>query len=249
VNLANAYYAADKLTEAESIASDMIGSVTDDSVESRRLLGFAHYVRGNSRRRLVRRLAEGRRRLAVEAHADLEKARAMHLELHVDEPQHGHHGIAETSLGGMIEMRSALGCITPESAVNTLVGPHLQPEEAERLESSGWWAVFASRVARHEMKGEARIAGLQRSGRRLREVAEALGHGAFHAEAAMIELEVRERSRADDLDPGNWPMDRCELHRLIETMGRVPAFQEVGWRILLDEKALPEHSGRHPSRR
>jgi len=247
VNLANAYYSADRLTEAESLSSEMIRAVAGDSVESRQVVGFAHYVRGNARRRLARRLAEGCRRIAVDAHADLEKAREVHLELHEADSDRGHHEIAETSLGGMIEMRATLGCVEPESAVDTLLGSEPLPTKPRRLESAGWWAVFASNVALHQMKGEARLAGLLRSGRRLREVAERLGHGAFHAEAARIGLLARERSRADDVDPGNWVMGRSEVRTLIGTMGRLPVFQETGWRILLEENVLPETAGDHRS--
>lgn len=238
VNLANAHYAVGHLTEAGAIASEVIDLCSKTNPLHRGLRAFAHYVRGNTRRRMIWKDPGCEDEHALGAQEDLESAHALHLEVHAGSDDSEHGGIAETCLGGILEVKSALGRVDPLTAVNRLNSAPLKECDRRLLESRGWWSIFAANIALRHLNEEERVECLAHSARRLRTVADRLGHGAFHAQSGSIELMSREQARACSLDPGHWTMQSKDLRTLIHTMGRLPIFQETGWRILVGEDVL-----------
>lgn len=163
------------------------------------------------------------------------------MELAEDAGRDAYRSIGLTCLGGMLELEAALGTMTPDDAIERLVGANTDDMVGDALESQGWWSIFVSNIALRHWRGSHLLDVLACSGAKLKRIAERIDHWAFRAKASTIELERRDhaRDRAIDLEP--WHMDSRSLTSLIHTMGRLPAFRETGWRILMEHGTL-EHT-------
>jgi hypothetical protein len=139
--------------------------------------------------------------------------------------------------GALLEVRSAEGTLCPVKAIEQLaagldeaIDPDAMPV-GDQLESWGWWAIFATNIARRHLEGTERTNALRTHGSQILEVANRLDNWTFRA-AAYEALHLSDPNRAP------WLENPAELQLMIETMGRLPVFRETGWRILSDTGAL-----------
>ena len=239
-NLANAHYALWHLIEARAIATDLIETIKNSKElgrMERSMHATALYVRGNTYRRMLAEKEHDRAHLCRKAIRDLNRSLLEYTELAEEYSEPQYTGIANICTGALMEVRSAEGTLCPVKAVEQLaagfdeaIDPDAMPV-GDQLESWGWWAIFATNIARRHLEGTERANALAKHARRILKVANRLDNWTFRA-AAYEALHLSDPNRAP------WLENPAELQLMIETMGRLPVFRETGWRILSDTGAL-----------
>jgi predicted GNAT superfamily acetyltransferase len=104
----------------------------------------------------------------------------------------------------------------------------------DQLESWGWWAIFGCNIALRHLPIERSNDQIARLHLHLHAASERLENWAFRAKAFGIELQRREHARQAGLDLEAWRLTPKQMENLVHTMGRLPAFQATGWRILTE---------------
>ena len=156
VNLANAHYCVWNLTESRATAHQVLELLEATTMTERRervCHAFAHYVRGNSFRRLILVESDLARIHAQRAHDELSHALNEYEDLADTFADERYAAIANTCRGALLEVQAALGELTPSEALERLtvaldrvvdVAAH---EPGDWLESWGWWCIFGCNVA------------------------------------------------------------------------------------------------------
>ncbi|MSR18299.1 MAG: hypothetical protein EXS00_03865 [Phycisphaerales bacterium] len=242
-NLANAHYALWHLVEARATADDLVmrfANAPPDDRFGRVGEAFAFYVRGNSERRLIDVDPEDSRLHASRAREDLCASAAAYRSLADQFSDESYSGIANSCAGALIEVESVLGIRDPLDALDEIaagldtVVDVAQAERGDWLESWGWWAIFGCNIASRCPDSPEVQRHLAIFTNKASEIAERLMNWSLRERAFTFEhMRRRIADRADANEP--WTLDREEVRTIAGTMGRFPAFRDVGWMIL--EKA------------
>ena len=241
-NLANAYYTGWELLEARSIARDLLDWYEEHPPESQRdraTQAFAFYVHGNTLRRMIITDGEGTRKRLQRARSDLETSDRLYVELADEYQDESYAGIANTCRGGIIEVEVELAHRTPDDALREL----LQRLDAivdlsnclngEWLESYGWLCIFGCNIALRHLSDERviqRYMGVFTN--KADEIAQRID--SWPLWERVFSMEYARCERICDLT-GMWlppPLDEDDVHVIVGTMGRYPAFRDRGLRLL-----------------
>ena len=248
-NLANAYYTLMHLLEARAISRDLIDEYQRLDSEERTYRvshAFAHYVRGNTYRRLIVQQPHRAAEYASCAEADFHEAVSRYRTLATEFDQASYLGIASTAEGGLIEVEVELGKRTAQEAL-AFIGQRLEEivevenVSGDLLESYGWLCVFGCNIALRHMSGEAmhrHMAVLTNKGY---EVAEELDHWAMRERVFSLEFAQHERLHQVSGHDVPWTIDTDEARVIIGTMGRFPRFRDTGWQILNAATVIPSN--------
>ncbi len=247
VNLANAHYAVWNLTESRSAAREVLEMLEATTMTERRervCHAFAHYVRGNSFRRLILVENDLARIHAQRAHDELSQALREYEDLADTFGDDRYAAIANTCRGGLLEVQAVLGELRPDEVLERLmvaldrvvdVAAH---EPGDWLESWGWWCIFGCNVAlRHFAEDEISMRMAIFTNKAM-EIADRLENWSLRERAFQMDLERHER-----LDNEPWVLDDEEVRILAGTMGRFPNFRAAGWRILNQARFIDAEGG------
>lgn len=235
-NLANAHYTLWNLNEARTIAGELVHELEGRPAEAptdELTLAFAWYVRGHARRRMLLERGPRLQEVAEAAHADLLRARDAYLELARIDSDESFAGVAHTCAGGLIEVEAALGRLEPREAVERILAELdkvVDPEaidNADWLESYGWWCVFGSNVALSHLEAEESHRPVAIMTNKAHEIAAKLDNWSLRERAFTLEFLRRQREGEEE-----WLIDAEDLGVLVGAMGRFPNFRGTGWRIL-----------------
>ncbi len=247
VNLANAHYAVWNLTESRSAAREVLELLESTTMTERRervCHAFAHYVRGNSFRRLICVESDLAQTHARRAHADLSQALREYEDLADTFADDRYAAVANTCRGGLLEIEAVLGDLSPKDVLQRLtvaldrvvdVAAHAP---GEWLESWGWWCIFGCNVALRHLGEEDISLSMAIFTNKAMEIADRLENWSLRERAFQMDLERHER-----LDNEPWVLDNEEVRILAGTMGRFPNFRAAGWRILQEAKFLDPQGG------
>ena len=70
------------------------------------------------------------------------------------------------------------------------------------------------------------------------EIGERLGNWAMRERAFTLEHFRRQQADLTGVEEDPWPLDEEDIRVITGTMGRFPAFREVGWEILRNARVL-----------
>lgn len=239
-NLGNAHYSLWNLTEARTIAGEVIETILRDGCEhpnDELTLAFAHYVRGNARRRLLQMNPSDPAGIAREARTDLERAKVEYERLAELDHSETFAAIAHTCAGAILELGVELGEVTATDAVARVLSALDRTVEdeglvGEWLESFGWWCVFGSNIALGHMEAEEAQQPVAILTNKTHEIARQLDHWALLERAFTLEHASRRCGPGLKSFGESWLMDSEDVAMLVGTMGRFPTFRPTGWRIL-----------------
>jgi hypothetical protein len=247
INLANAHYTLWHLVEAKSIASELISQIgTVDRTERNEKARFAFlkFVRGNSIRRMMSESDSRLKSLASASRDDLSGAYDMYDELNTEFDEPYYRGLRNVCRGALTEIDAADGEVTPEKAVNRIlagldevVDPFSVKPDIE-LESWGWWAIFGCNIALRHLSGEDMHRHMAVFTNKAIEIAECLGNWSMRERAFTLEHFRRQQADIQGVSQEPWPLDDEDIRVITGTMGRFPAFRDVGWQILQNAQVL-----------
>jgi hypothetical protein len=247
VNLANAHYCVWNLTESRATAHQVLELLEATTMTERRervCHAFAHYVRGNSFRRLILVESDLARIHAQRAHDELSHALNEYEDLADTFADERYAAIANTCRGALLEVQAALGELTPSEALERLtvaldrvvdVAAH---EPGDWLESWGWWCIFGCNVALRHFAEDAISMRMAIFTNKAMEIADRLENWSLRERAFQMDLERHER-----LVNEPWVLDDEEVRILAGTMGRFPNFRAAGWRILNEARFIDAEGG------
>lgn len=250
VNLAIAYYTLWDLLEAKTLAQDLIQRYDAEAPTNRvnRVIqAFSYYVRGHSHRRLMFIDSHEIQRCARQGRKDLQLSLNLYKELGEDFKEESYFGVANTCLGGLIELEVALETRNPQDALNeyleglsTLVDPEKYPI-GDWLESYGWWCIFGCNVAlRHVTDPRALQRYMALLTNKADEIAKRLDNWSMRERVFSLDFARRQRFTDWTGVDSESTIDKEDLRVLTGTMGRFPAFHRTGWQILESAKVVVE---------
>lgn len=246
-DLANAWYSLWELTPALGTAEVLADWYTHNPPERKvdeKRPAFVHYVRGNTRRRLMGvepELREAHGRAALD---DLHRSAEAYTRLseELEDPSLG--GIANTCRGAIMEVEVELGFRDAADAIDRLLegvrGARTDEElvVGDWLESYGWWCIFGSNLALRHVGG----AELQRCVREFTDgalrIAERLDNWAMRERVFTLQFalhRVLAETSGLELD---FTIGEQDQSLITATMGRFPTFRAVGWQILETAKVV-----------
>ncbi|MCE9619690.1 MAG: hypothetical protein K8R92_07250 [Planctomycetes bacterium] len=247
VNLANAHYAVWNLTESRAAAREVIEMLDGSALTERRervCHAFAHYVRGNSFRRLIRVEEDLACAHAKRARADLSQALKEYEDLADTFGDDRYAAIANTCRGGLLEVEAVLGDLSPRDAIERLmvaldrvVDVQAHPP-GDWLESWGWWCIFGCNVALRHFDEEENALRMAVFTNKAMEIADRLENWSLRERAFQMDLERHQRATDEP-----WVLDDEEVRILAGTMGRFPNFRPSGWRILQEARFVDAEGG------
>ena len=246
-NLANAHYALWHLIEARAIATDLIETI-ENSKELGRMERSMHasalYVRGNTYRRMLAENEHDRAHICQKAIRDLNQSVLEYTELEQEYSDPRYTGIANICTGALMEVRSAEGTLCPVEAVEQLaagldevIDPDAMPV-GDQLESWGWWAIFGANISLRHLEGDLKHRQMAVFTNKAIEIGERLGNWAMRERAFTLEHFRRQQADLTGVEEDPWPLDDEDIRVITGTMGRFPAFREVGWEILRNARVL-----------
>ena len=241
-NLANAYYTLGHLDEASAISHDLVlwyrghrpKVYPDQTTEA-----FAHYVLGNTLRRMVPETSKHGTTLARRARDQLRKSERLYLKLAKQRCDASFAGIANTCRGGVIElevelaMRAATDALQEIWSALDVVRDPATCQSGDWLESYAWWCIFGCNIARRHLSDERQ---LQRYMALFTEkadgIAEYLDNWALRERVFFFEHQRHES--VSDFTGQRDPviLGRDELRALVGTIGRFPSFRATGEAML-----------------
>jgi hypothetical protein len=246
-DLANAWYSLWELTPAlgtAEVLADWYESNPPERKVDEKRPAFVHYVRGNTRRRLMSvepELREEHGRLAL---ADLHRSADAYVRLSEELEDTSLGGIANTCRGAIMEVEVEMGFRDADDAIETLlsgvrsVGEDEELVVGDWLESYGWWSIFGSNLALRHLTG----AEMQRSVREFTDgalrVAERLNNWAMRERVFTLQFalhRVLAETSGLELD---YTIGEQDQSLITATMGRFPTFRAVGWQILETAKVV-----------
>ncbi|MHC4217120.1 MAG: hypothetical protein ACYSU7_01565 [Planctomycetota bacterium] len=241
-NLANAYYTLWSLTEARSLSRDLIDwfeAEPPSEYRDRCTQAFAHYVRGNTLRRMMMMEPEAAQRHAAAALGDLESSQRLYRELAADFDEASFAGIANTCRGGIIEVEVALEKCTAASALEQLaegLEAVIDPQQCppgDWLESYGWWCIFGCNIALRHLDDER---DLQRHmaifTNKADEIADRMNNWSLRERVFTMQYASHRRFLDWTGRMLSLTLDNDDVRALVGTMGRFPTFRDTGWKLL-----------------
>ena len=247
INLANAHYTLWHLVEAKSIASELIsqiGTVDRGERNERARFAFLKFVRGNSIRRMMSESDSRIRMLAEMSRADLSDACDMYEELNTEFDEPYYRGLRNVCRGALIEIDAADGASSPEDAVSRVLeglDGVVDPSKVEpdiELESWGWWAIFGCNITLRHLTGDHMHRHMAVFTNKAIEIGERLGNWSMRERAFTLEHFRRQQADIQGVSQEPWPLDDEDIRVITGTMGRFPAFRDVGWQILQNAQVL-----------
>ena len=247
INLANAHYTLWHLVEAKSIASELISQIgTVDRAErnERARFAFLKFVRGNSIRRMMSESDSRIRMLAEMSREDLSDACDMYEELNTEFDEPYYRGLRNVCRGALIEIDAADGASSPEDAVSRVLeglDGVVDPSQVEpdiELESWGWWAIFGCNITLRHLTGDHMHRHMAVFTNKAIEIGERLGNWSMRERAFTLEHFRRQQADIQGVSQEPWPLDDEDIRVITGTMGRFPAFRDVGWQILQNAQVL-----------
>ena len=236
--MAHAEYTLWDLTPAlgtsEVLVNWYAANPPERGVDAKRV-AFVHYVRGNTRRRLMAVEPENKRAHCEGAREDLRKAIEIYNSIDDPRSQGAVDGFVRTCEGGLLELGVELGDIRPASALETILASLPETESLksdELLESHGWWCVFGSNIALRHLHGRELQKPLRAMMAKALEVADRLDNWAMRERVFTMQFtfhEMMSDASGYDID---YTIDDQERSLITATMGRFPSFRPVGWQIL-----------------
>ena len=246
-NLADAHYSLWHLIEARAIATDLIESLAASERTTkmeRTVYAYAHYVRGNTFRRMISEQIDNRDQICLRSIKDLTTSQKKFEELASEFSDPTYAGNANTCMGALLEVRSAAGSLSAEAAVEQLsegldhaIDPESMPV-GEKLESWGWWAIFGANITLRHLEGDVMHRQMAVFTNKAIEIGERLGNWAMRERAFTLEHFRRQQADLTGVEEDPWPLDDEDIRVITGTMGRFPAFREVGWEILRNARVL-----------
>ncbi len=241
VHLANAHCMLGDLEEAEGVASSLLlqlGSSELSSSTRQRLVGYTIYVRACARRAQALALGTTVSIPAAQlALADFEAATKDLQEYARASRSSTHENLARTCEGAVVQLRALIGDLTFDEALAwfELHVPASTPDDQSAdhalLESVGWWCIFASEIAVRSGLAPEQIDRLVAIfTNRADEISRLIRNWALRKHVWAIDY--ASRVEAGDVSLGEAVVDPEDLRDLAGTMGRFPAFRELGWKIL-----------------
>ncbi len=246
-NLANAYYALWDLVPALGIANMLIewheeNPPTELATGKRK--AFAHYVRGQTHRRMMETEPESLEMHARKAEADLRYSRDLYLELARELDDDSLAGIANTCSCGLLEVEVALGQRSANDAIDELMENLAAVIDTDSspvgdwLESYGWCCIFGSNIALRDLGGRDLQRVLAVFTNKALEIAEKLDNWAMRERVFTMQYSLhRAISDATGFDI-DFTVDDEDRRLIVGTMGRFPTFRATGWRILETAKVV-----------
>lgn len=240
-NLANAHYSLWHLLEAKAVSQDVIRR--REATEPKGLvelsqLAFAHYVAGNTARRMIEADCPDLPLRAAEARMHLRRAIELYTDALAIEHNPNWAGVVNTCHGGLIEVEAADGHLDPRAAVEQIsngldeaIDPSKMPV-GDMLETWGWWAIFGCNIALRGLEDQDLHHHMAIFTNKAIEIADHLGNWAMRERAFTMENFRRRRVvEATGFKP-DWTLDEEDVRVIAGTMGRFPGFRETGWHIL-----------------
>ncbi len=247
-SLASAYYALSALTEARSLAKDLIdafGESPPTGRGDRAAQALAHFVHGNALRRMMATDPDRARRHARGAVTDLETSGRLYSALAGEFGVDVYAGLANTCRGGVIEAGVTLGRRDVSDGLAELADALERVEDPcgcptkDLLESYGWWCIFGSAVALRRLSDPRSLSRhLARFTSAAQEIADRLDHW-FLRERIFTMRYAGLRFQTSTGCEASVNLDHHGLRELLGTMRRFPAFRETGWRLLEAAKIVP----------
>jgi hypothetical protein len=240
-NLANACYSLWHLTEARTVASDLINHfdrAPAANVRDRRTEAFARYVLGSTHRRLMDVDPD-------QATVHAAKAQTM-LQAAVDAFTQGDPGerermagIARTCQGAILESEVMLGRLDPRQATAAVVDSMAEVVDLDHqsagdlLESYGWWCIFGCNIAMRHITNERELHRLLALfTNKADEIAERLDNWAMRERVFSIQFDGHRRFVGWTGQKTPLTIDTDDIRMITGTMGRFPQFRETGWSML-----------------
>ncbi|MHC4209624.1 MAG: hypothetical protein ACYTE6_13170 [Planctomycetota bacterium] len=252
-NLANAYYTLWSLTEARSLARDLIDGYKGQRLTEHRdrsTLAFAHYVRGNTLRRMMMTEPEAAQRHAAAALVDLETSQGMYRELASDFDESSYAGIGNTCRGGIIEVEVALERRSVESALADLAGgleEVIDPEQCppgDWLESYGWWCIFGCNIALRHLDDERELQRYMAVfTNKADEIADRMNNWSLRERVFTMQYASHRRFLDWTGRMLSLTLDNDDVRALVGTMGRFPTFRDTGWKLLQTARVVRDEGG------
>ena len=246
-NLAAAHYSLWHLIEARAIATDLIESLDTSELNTRMqrcMYAAAFSVRGNTFRRMLSEQSDNRDHLCQRAIEDLTNSREKFADLANEFCDPSYIGSANTCAGALLEVRAAAGILPAEAAVEQLsdglnhaIDPKSMPV-GDELESWGWWAIYGANITLRHLEGDLMHRQMAVFTNKAIEIGERLGNWAMRERAFTLEHFRRQQADLTGVEEDPWPLDEEDIRVITGTMGRFPAFREVGWEILRNARVL-----------
>ncbi len=240
-NLANAHYSLWNLTEARTIAGEIIEDLSSREFEhpnDELTLAFAFYVRGNARRRMLHTGVSDGRAIAGVARDDLVRARDEYKRLAEEDDNDSFAAVAHTCEGGLLEVSVEIGSIGAREAVDRVLATLDGAVDIESgvsgewLESYGWWCVVGANIALAHLDAEAAQQPVAVLTNKAHDIATQLDNWALRERVFTLEHARRRSGPTSQVNEGPWLIDSEDIGVLVGTMGRFPTFRATGWRIL-----------------
>lgn len=240
-SLANAQYTLWDLTPALGTAEVLSRWYEANPPEKQhdwKRVAYVHYVRGNTRRRLLTLEPENLLLHAEAAKADLARSNEMYTRLAADLADPSLLGVANTCQGGLQELAVELGEKPAAQAISEMraeldASVDLGPETAgDWIESWGWWCIFASNIALRHLSGPELQQNLRWFLDKALEIADRLDNWSMRERVFTIQFALHDRLTAETGLDLPLTIDEEQRSLISATMSRFPNFRPTAWKIL-----------------
>ena len=248
ISLANTNYNLWKLSQAVGLAYFVLAAFDDappSATVDRITQAFAHYVRGNSlRRMLVRRVADAHD-TATHAKHDLERAEVLYQQLARDPGTEYLAAIAHACRGALIEVSVALELRNGRDALNEILGELSKLDgnatwpAGHWLESYGWWCDFGANIAFRHLSGPDLQQTVGILSGKLLDIALRLDNWALLDRVTSIDYELHESIAGTTGLNMPRTLDADDLWLVSGTIARVPQFRKSGWSLIENVIIVP----------
>jgi hypothetical protein len=248
-NLANACYSLWHLTEARTVAGDLISHfdrTPATTVRDRRTDAFARYVLGSTHRRLMDVDPDRATVHAAKSQAMLQSAVDSFANGDADERERM-AGIARTCQGAILESEVMLGRLDPRQATSAVVDSMAEVVDLDHqsagdlLESYGWWCIFGCNIAMRHITNERELHRLLALfTNKADEIAERLDNWAMRERVFSIQFDGHRRFVGWTGQNTPLTIDTDDIRMITGTMGRFPQFRETGWNMLESASVISE---------
>jgi hypothetical protein len=248
-NLANACYSLWHLTEARTIASDLIKHFKQSppvTERDRRTHAFTLYVHGSTHRRLIDADPGCANQHAAKARTALQAA-VERLSLLGTNTDRVAVGIARTCRGGILEAEVILGQLDPRQATARIVDAMAEVVNLETnsagdvLESYGWWCIFGCNIAMRHISDERELQRLLALfTNKADEIAERLDNWAMRERVFSIQFDGHRRFVGWTGQKTPLTIDTDDVRMITGTMGRFPQFRRRGWNMLQSARVVSD---------
>ncbi len=239
--LADAYYSLWSLVEARAIARDLVSAYEVRPLRTDRdrvTKAFAHFISGQTHRRLMSVEPQRCETLAAAARHELQTALALYQSMTERENDPRLEGLAATCAGAIVETDVALKRRCARDALDQLSAALERVRETaglapERLESFGWWCIFGCNIALRHLDDERRLQQhMAVFTNKADEIANQLDNWSMRERVFAMQYTRWERAAGSTCFEIPHVIDADDVRIITGTMGRFPSFRAIGWRIL-----------------